>query len=169
MKKLLVVVLAVLTILSAASCQPSGGGKGAPESENLEGSLEDILSKIYETADVSDNFREWAKSGLETKDITAENVEYHLGTSDIEYEDAITSEPLMMPSAYSLCLLRLKEGADVEQIKSLLKEKADPRKWICVGVDPENVYVDSIGDVVMVVMSDEAGEALHNAFLALKG
>jgi hypothetical protein len=40
-------------------------------------------------------------------------------------------------------------------------------RWVCVGVDPANIYVDSVGDVVMLVMSDDAGKALHEAFLAL--
>jgi hypothetical protein len=41
-------------------------------------------------------------------------------------------------------------------------------KWVCVGVDPDNVIVDSIGDVVILIMSDDNAQALHQAFLALQ-
>ena len=60
-----------------------------------------------------------------------------------------------------------KEGADIEQIKTAIKENVDPQKWICVGVDPEKIIVDNIGDIIILIMSDDQGEALHNAFLAL--
>jgi hypothetical protein len=74
----------------------------------------------------------------------------------------------MSTSAYSLCLLRAKDGADIEQIKKDIKENADPMKWICVGVDPKNVFVENIDDVIMLVMSDDQGQALRDAFLGLK-
>ena len=41
-------------------------------------------------------------------------------------------------------------------------------KWICVGVDPKNVFVENIDDVIMLVMSDDQGQALRDAFLGLK-
>ena len=47
------------------------------------------------------------------------------------------------------------------------KENVDPMKWVCVGVDTKNILVDNIGDVLILVMSDEAGKALHEAFLSL--
>lgn len=135
---------------------------------NLEGSLEEILAEIYKTAAVSEQFREYAKTGLQTTEINGENCEYHLGKAEIEFDAAIASEPIMSPSAYSLCLVRVKEGADIEQIKTDIKENADPRKWVCVGVDPDNVIVDNVGDVIILIMSDQEGAALHEAFLALQ-
>jgi len=36
-------------------------------------------------------------------------------------------------------------------------------------VDPENIIVDNIGNVIIIIMSDYEGKALHEAFLALKG
>ncbi|NMA65920.1 MAG: DUF4358 domain-containing protein [Clostridiaceae bacterium] len=170
MKKLLTLLLTLTLIFSIAACgsKTSGNEPDKGKSTNLEGSLEDILEKIYETAELDDNFREYIKEGLMTTDITAERCEYYLGKADIDYEEAIASEPIMMPSAYELDLVRVKEGADVEQIKKEIEENVDPRKWICVGVDPENVIVDNIGDVIFVVMSDNNAKALHDAFLALK-
>ena len=118
---------------------------------------------------MSENFKEFINSGLQTTVITQEGSGYFLGKDDIEFEEAIASEPIMSPGAYSLCLVRVKRGADIEKAKIDIKENVDPRKWICVGVDPSNVYVDNIGDVIILIMSDNEGEALHNAFLDLKG
>ncbi|MDI9463419.1 MAG: hypothetical protein QM368_07430 [Bacillota bacterium] len=91
-----------------------------------------------------------------------------MGT-EIDFQEAVASEPLIMPSAYELCLVRVKEGADIENIKKQIKDNVDPMKWVCVGVDPENIIVDNIGNVIILIMSDDQGEALHKAFLALQG
>ena len=54
-----------------------------------------------------------------------------------------------------MVLLRLADGADVDAVKSKLAESVDPRKWICVGVADENVKIDSVGNLVCVIMDDE--------------
>ena len=132
----------------------------------MEESLEDILAHIYANAELDDFFREYLKTGVETVEINSENCSYHLGT-EIDFAEAIASVPLMMPSAYELCLVRAKEGADIEALKESIEENVDPQKWVCVGVDPENIIVDNIDDVIILIMSDEQGKALHDAFLAL--
>ncbi|NYB75592.1 hypothetical protein HZF24_15700 [Sedimentibacter hydroxybenzoicus DSM 7310] len=167
MKKLHLIVLTLIMVFSITACQPKSGDAD-PDNNKLEGSLESILDKIYETADTSDDFKEYAKNGLQTTEIKSEDAAYFLGKDGIEFESAIASEPLMSSSAYSLCLVRVKEGADIEKIKTEIKENVDPRKWICVGVDPSNVIVDNIGDVIVLIMSDNEGSALHDAFLKLK-
>jgi hypothetical protein len=148
-----------------ASDSNQSGGKG---SGKLDGSLEEIMDKIYETADVDDNFKEYVKSGLQKEEVTTERAEYFLGKADIEFDSALASEPMIQPGAYSMVLVRVKEGADVEKIKTEIKENVNPMKWICVGVKEENIIVDSIGDVVFLVMSDEQAKPLHDAFLALE-
>ncbi len=168
MKKLHLIVLTLILVISFTACQSKDTDTNPIENNNLEGNLESILDKIYETADVSDSFKDYIENGLQTTEIKAENAGYFLGKEDIEFEAAIASEPVMSASAYSLCLVRVKEDADIEKIKTDIKENADPRKWICVGVDPANVIVDNIGDVVILIMSDDGGNALHDAFLQLK-
>lgn len=155
---------------TTAGTEPSETpGNTEPADGVLEGSLEGILEKIYETADLSDSFKKYIGEGLQTTEITDERCEYHLGKAGIEFEEAIASVPIMMPSAYELDLVRVKEGADVEEIKKEIKENVDPRKWICVGIDPDNVIVDNIDDIIIVILSDNEGKALHEAFLALEG
>ena len=134
--------------------------------KNVEGELEDILNTIYETADLDDNFKEFVKDGLQLTEINQENVIYHLGT-EISFQRGIVSEPMITSSAYALALIRAEEDGDVEEIKKDIKENVNPAKWICVGVDPSNVIVDNIGDLVILIMSDDNAKALHEAFLAL--
>lgn len=165
MKKSLALLLAIALLLAFTGCTSNvpGGSTGT-----LDGSLEEILAEIYENAEVSDSFREFIAEGLYTEEITEEKSEYHLGKTGIDYEEAIASEPMMQPSAYSLCLIRAKTGSDVEALKAEIKDNVNPTKWICVGVDPQNIVVDNIGDVVILIMSDYEAEALHAAFLALQ-
>ncbi len=167
MKKIHLILLTLIMVISFTACQSNDVDTNPIEHNNLEGSLESILDKVYEKAEVSDSMKDFIKEGLQTTEITAENAGYFFG-KEIEFKEAIASEPIMSTSAYSLCLVRVKEGADIEQIKTEIKENVDPMKWVCVGVDPNNVIVDSIGDVVVLIMSNDAASALHDAFLQLK-
>jgi hypothetical protein len=169
MKKIIALMVVLFTVFSLAACKATDSKEtGGNKTSNLEGSLEDNLKKIYDTAKVDDNFKEYIKSGLQNEKVTAERVEYFLGKSDLEFVEALASEPVMQPGAYSLVLVRVKEGTDVEKVKKDIKENVNPMKWICVGVKEENIVVDSIGDVIFLVMSDDQAKPLHDAFLALK-
>lgn len=167
MRKILVLSIAFILLFSFAGCQSLGAGSDKSGNDNLEGSLEDILAQIFETAQLDDQFRDYVENGLFQTEITVENSSNYFNTEGIEFEAGLASEPMMQPSAYLLTLIRVKEGADVDKIKADIKDNADPMRWICVGVDPSSIYVDNVGDVIMLVMSDQAGEALHEAFMAL--
>jgi len=130
-----------------------------PEDNILNGELKDIIEKIYSISEVK-----LPKTRL--TEVTAENSKYFLGTDNIEYVEALASEPLMSSTAHSLVLLRVKDGADINKIKTDIKENVDPRKWICVGVDPEKVIVDNIDNLIILIM-DNQSEELHKAFLSL--
>lgn len=168
MKKLILLVMTLVTVLSLTACMGTNDKSNDNKSGNLEGSLEEILDKIYETADLEDDFRDYVKNGMILEEVNAERVEYFLGKSDIEFKEALASEPMMQPGAYSLVLVRVNEGADIEKIKTDIKENVDPMKWVCVGVSEENIIVDHIGDIIFLVMSDNGAKPLHEAFLALE-
>lgn len=166
-RKILLIMVTLITILSLAACSKTNDNTNN-KSANLEGSLEEIMERIYETADLDKDFRDYVENGMMLEKVNAERAEYFLGKSDIEFEEALASEPMIQPGAFSLVLVRAKEGTDIEKIKTDIKENANPMKWICVGVSEENIIVDSIGDIIFLVMSDNGAKPLHEAFLALE-
>ena len=103
---------------------------------------------------------------LDRIEVNEENIVGFLGDENIEYESALASEPMMGSIAHSVVLVRTKDGADIEGIKTKIKEKVDPRKWICV--EAENVYVESKGDLVILIMSGDIADDIKENFENLK-
>ena len=120
-------------------------------SENIEGTLEDLMTNVYS------GISEAERPMLMNTEVTEENIEYYLGTTDIEYEEALASEPMMGSIAHSVVLVRTKDNTDIEAIKTKIKENIDPRKWICVWVEEEDVIVENRGNLIILIMvEDEA-------------
>ena len=139
LKKVLVLVVLIGGLFTLTGC----GNK------NVEGSLEEIMEKIYKDVPEDD-----LPMLINTK-ITEENVESFLGKKGIEYKEALASEPAMNAIAHSVVLVRAKENANIEKVKKDIKENVDPRKWICVEVPKEDVIVENKGDLIILVMVAE--------------
>lgn len=132
---------------------------------NVEGSLEDIMAQVY--ADIPEDQRPMMLMNTEIND---ENIEYYLGTKDIEYEEALASEPGVGSIAHSVVLLRTKDNANIEEIKDKIEDSVNPRKWVCVWVEEDDVVVENNGNLVILIMvEDEATrEKLEDSFEKLK-
>ena len=145
----------------------TGCGGGAAEPPKLTGSCEEILNEVYEKAELDEGLREAMETGYyETAAIDEGMKEYFLGTNEVEYTDSVCSVPMMSSTAYQCVILRVPEGTDVVKTKQLLLDNADPRKWICV--EAESVVVESVGDVILYLMADQAtADAVKDAFLSL--
>lgn len=142
--KTLPILLIFTFVISLTGCQ----------SKNVEGSLEEILEKIYQDIP-SDEMPMLGNIDVD-KDM-ADNIEYYIGTKDIEYKDILASEPMMSSVAYSVVLVRMQEGADIKDAKSKILDNVDPRKWLCVEVAKEDVIVKNKGDLIILIMvSDQA-------------
>lgn len=118
--------------------------------KNVEGSLEEIMTKIY--ADIPEDQRPMMLGNME---VTSENVEGFLGTAEIEYEEALASESMVGAIAHSVVLVRAKEGADIEAVKTTIKENVNPRKWVCVGVEKDDVIIKNKGDLIIVIIVED--------------
>lgn len=129
--------------------------------KNVEGTLEDIMTKLY--ADIPEEERPMMLTNME---VNEENIEGFLGTGDIEYEEALASEPGISSIAHSVVLVRTKDNADIEKIKTTIKEKVNPRKWLCVGVEEDKVIVKNKGNLVILIMieDDTTREKIDSAF-----
>lgn len=155
-KKVLALALCFVTIFMITGC----GNKNS----NIEGSLEDLMTKVYDGIN-----EEELPMALENQELTEENIEYFIGTKDIKWKEAMVSESLTGSIAHSVVLIRMEDDAtsqDIEEAKKEIKEKADPRKWICV--EAEKVYVESKGNLIILIMSNDLADNLKTNFEKLK-
>lgn len=154
MKKIGYGLLVLSLVLCFAGCQK--------QSENITGSLSDIMKEVYK------NIPEDELPELVNGEVNKDNQGYYLGSSDITYKEALASEPLMSSVAHSVVLVRANSVKDVDNIKKEIKEKINPRKWVCVGVDEKNVLVESKGDLVILIMDNKYAATIRDNFLNLK-
>lgn len=127
--------------------------------KNVEGTLEEIMAKVY--ADIPEEERPMM---LMNTEVTEENVEYFLGTTEVEYEEALASESGVGSIAHSVVLVRVKDNADIEGIKTKIKESVNPIKWVCVGVEEDDVVVKNKGNLIILIMADNGRDKLETAF-----
>ena len=101
--------------------------------------LNDKLPTL-ETAeiDVSDEMQVSAYTGL---------------SSNKDIEKMVISEPLMNAQAYSALVIKVKDGANIENIKKDILDNINMRKWICVSA--EKLYITNSGNIIFVIMSNE--------------
>lgn len=153
MKKLLCLFSVLTLSLILVGC-------GKPESKNIEGSLEEIMEKLY--AGIKEDAMPMA---INNTTLTDENFKYY-AFADVKYKEAIASESMTGSIAHSVVLIRLEDSKDAPNVVKEIKEKADPRKWICV--EAENVYVLNKGDLVVLIISNDLAEPIKTNFENLK-
>lgn len=145
LKKVSLFVVLLMVVLLFTGCASS----------NVSGSLEDIMAKVYE--DIPEEETPMALTNIPVND---ENIENFLGTKDIEYEEILASESMTGSIAHSVVLIRTKNNADVNLVMATIKENVDPRKWICVGVEDDEVVIKNKGDlIIVIIVEDEANRA----------
>ena len=115
---------------------------------NIEGTLEEIMTKVY--AGISEEELPMMLGNIE---LTSENIENYVGTSDIDFKEAIASESAVGSIAHSVVLIRLNDASKANETVTKIEENANPGKWICVVAD--DVIVKSKGDLVILIMSNE--------------
>ncbi|MGM9638434.1 MAG: DUF4358 domain-containing protein [Butyricicoccaceae bacterium] len=176
---------AVLLYYNALSCQLCGSamnltdslveagvfGSEAPAVASLlandqvdlaDSSLEVILAALYARlpSDLS-------RMRTMTMEINADNAAYYLGVDTLDFEEAMASEPMMLAQAHSVCLVRMKDGSDIQAAMDAMRAGVDPQKWICVGVDPENVRTAAVGNLILLVLDNRHSQEFIDTFLAM--
>ena len=148
LKKVILSCLACMTLFSLTGC-------GEKE---VEGSLEEIMDKVY--ADIPEDERPMMLTNIKIKD---ENIENYLGTKDIDYEEALASESAVGSIAHSVVLVRMKDGANIEEAKKKIEESVNPAKWVCV--EAEDVVVKNKGNLIILIMSSTNNiKKIENSF-----
>ncbi|MBR7137189.1 MAG: hypothetical protein IKC99_03935, partial [Clostridia bacterium] len=115
-------LIALLLLLSAAACRA--------ESPLAEKPLAEIMDALYERATAEHGFVPTWNLELIDIAITPDKNDWYFGT-EIEYAEALASEYVIMPPAYSVCLVRVQPGDDAAAIAETLRASADPYKWVC--------------------------------------
>lgn len=150
--------------------EPSSEEPSKPE-EKLDMDLSAIIEKLYEQTKVNEMYMMMMTSpltadGFATVEEYNNTVEMLFGTPDIKFAECVYNMPMVGSQPYQLVLLRAEEGADVEALKATIKEKANPRRWVCVCAD--TVKVESVGNTIMFIMSrTDVAEGIAEAFLNL--
>ena len=167
MKKIFAVMLALAMLLSFAACGKTAAQPTttpAATVKNVEGTMEELLNKIVEIQPVE------FMGGTMPIDLTDKsedglwNIKYNTGLDNGEdLTDAAVFGPMMGSMAYSMVLVRTREGADVKAVAEGMKTGIDPRKWICVEAD--DIQVVGYGDVVMLIMVDSASGMTSQSFV----
>ena len=167
MKKILCILLALSMVFAFAAC----GGNGetaetttevteAPAAE-LTGTLEEIAANIYANTTTIEMMLmdpteiDLVEPGVATSFIGVESTD--------AIERAVFSEPMIGSIPYSMCLVKAKDGTDVEALKNEILEGVNYRKWVCVAA--EKVLVTNCGNTIMMIMAAEViVDDVYNAF-----
>ncbi len=175
--RLLSLLMAMLLVLPLSACEgeePPTGNEDVQPGGDAAVALEYYLGEIYAVGGYSKMLTDMLNAPASTDDvfynhlvtsrITENNEKYFLGSTTLEYEVAIASDPAMSPTLYSLCLLFAETPEKAETLAKELKKSADPMKWVCTGLSDDHVYVAHSGRYVILVMSAQDGEKLIDAF-----
>ena len=162
MKKMISMLLVLAMALSLVAC----GNTNAPaaEAQSLTGTMEELTNKIVEIQPVE--FMGMAMT-LDLTDTSEDGLYFLSSNTGLPNADEITDAaffgPMMGSIAYTMSMVRVKEGADVAAVAESMKNGIDPRKWVCVMAD--DLQVVSYGDVVMLIMLDSQNGMTSQSFV----
>ncbi len=135
---------------------PEGGdttdGDSGTSTEPVEADadLSALIDSIYASVDPGIMV---ATSGVDLSQ--ASWVTYYTGLEDASNLDAaVASEAMIGSQAYSLVLVRVKDGVDATEIANQMAAGIDPAKWICAQAD--DLQVGAAGNIAMLIMVDTA-------------
>lgn len=133
---------------------------GSPNATTKPAEEAQSLAKLMELV-----YTDYESPRLKTAEIKAEDTEYYFGLKDLQFEEALASEPMMSSIAHSVCLVRVADGTDITQLKKDIKDNVNSFKWICVGVEKDQVIVDSVGNTIILIIDSFDPELIRNNFL----
>lgn len=89
-------------------------------------------------------------------------------SSNEKIDSAVVSEPMIGSQAYSFVLVKVKDGANADEVAKEMSENVDTRKWICV--EAEKLYATSVDNLAVLVMSsDEWARPVYNKLKEVLG
>ena len=154
MKKFMTLFLCAVMVLTLVACGKSGNG-GNKEGDTMD--LTAMVDKLYEGIS-ADNM-----PMVMTQEVPAEAFEGVFFIPAVEGATGVMSEPMMSSVAWSVCLLRVADGTDVETVRADIEKNVNPAKWLCV--EAKNVDVIANGNTILLAMTGENAEAAHETIV----
>ena len=155
MKKFMTLFLCAVMVLSLVACGSKGGNGGNKEGDTMD--LTAMVDKLYEGI-AAENM-----PMVMTQEVPADAFEGVFFIPAVEGAEGVMSEPMMSSVAWSVCLLRVAEGTDVEATRAAIEQNVNPAKWLCV--EAKNVDVIANGNTILLAMTGENAEAAHKTIV----
>lgn len=164
-KIVIAIIVAIVIIMGVNLFRNSSPKQESNLNINNNDDLVSLINQIYEGVTI-----EMPKLQTQALDVTDANmVKTFTGLDSTEnIENLVVSEPLMSSQAYSLVLVKVKDGANINEMAKAMNENIDVRKWICVSA--EKVYTATSGNVICLVMTNaDTAKAVYDSFKAIAG
>ena len=164
-KIVIAIIVAIVIIMGVNLFRNSTPKQKSNLNINNNDDLVSLINQIYEGVTI-----EMPKLQTQALDVTDANmVKTFTGLDSTEnIENLVVSEPLMSSQAYSLVLVKVKDGANINDMAKAMNENIDVRKWICVSA--EKVYTATSGNVICLVMTNaDTAKAVYDSFKTIAG
>ena len=165
MKKqtIIAIVIAVIVVLAITIGVVVGNSKKTKgESSTIEtaSQMKAMFKSIYNK--LGDELPDLETAKIDASDAVA--VKDYTGLQSNEnVETLVVSEPSMSSQAYSAVTVKVKSGANIEEIKKEMLENINMSKWICVSA--EKMYITNNENTIFMVMSNEDwAKPVYNEF-----
>ena len=155
MKKTWIILISILVVVVVAveiaiiAMKPRKNEDGTIKIESLV-DMKKTLDEVYKNA--MTDLPETDNENIDIKD------EYQFSrytglSSSADVEAVIVSVPLINAQAYEVALIKVKDGANIENMKQEILDNIDMNMWICVSA--EKLYVTNYKNVIFLAMSSE--------------
>jgi hypothetical protein len=156
MKKTAAVIVLLLSLAILTAC---AGQKPGPT-----GSAEEIADRIFTQAQVEPFGPYQSLEDDQAK-------EFYLGSKDYPaFADSAAALPMISIDTRVLVIIRAAERGSVKEITDKLAQNIDPNRLVCVTFSPEDVVIESRGDVIFLGINSnvEQRKALTEAFKTIQ-
>ena len=164
-KIVIAIIVAIVIIMGVNLFRNSSPKQESNLNINNNDDLVSLINQIYEGVTI-----EMPRLQTQALDVTDANmVKTFTGLDSTEnIENLVVSEPLMSSQAYSLVLVKVKDGANINDMAKAMNENIDVRKWICVSA--EKVYTATSGNVICLVMTNaDTAKVVYDSFKTIAG
>ena len=159
MKKgsIIILIIAILVIIAGVAIYMITNQNST---NNSSINLKTMIDTIYKNSNVELPSLETQKIGLSDNNVVSS---YTFLSNNDNVEELVVSEPVMSSQAYSLVAIKLKNNANIEQVKQEIYDNVDMNKWICVSA--EKFYITNHNNVIFYVMSyEDWAKPVYDAF-----